>query len=376
MKILINALSARQGGGQTYLANLMRALPEQEDIVLYVLAPEALIIPVSERIVKLSVPNFTSSALLRAVWESVRIPAIIFRYQIDVLFCPGGLINNWVPRSCATVTMFRNMIPFDPRVTALYPVGYQRVRNWLLKRSMLRSMQQADLVIFISDYARSIVQEAAKSKCINGVTIPHGLGDRFKMPDQWRKNPIPSVVDTEYILYVSLFERYKNHLNVVEGFYKLIQARNTKERLVLAGLNEMPMGPIVKKRILELGLGDSVVLLGSVPYESLPSLYANAKVNIFASECENCPNILLEAMGAGRPTIVSESEPMPEFGGDAVVYFDPRSPLDLCEKMLGVIDNQTLMEKLGAQSAERARVYDWSFTASKTWAEMARLLPL
>ena len=42
MRILINAYSARLGGGQTYLINLLRRLPEGQPLELLVYAPASL----------------------------------------------------------------------------------------------------------------------------------------------------------------------------------------------------------------------------------------------------------------------------------------------------------------------------------------------
>ena len=107
--------------------------------------------------------------------------------------------------------------------------------------------------------------------------------------------------NNDYILYVSIFDIYKNQLEVVRGFSELRKNRPTLEKLVLAGYNDSSYGAEVKREISRLGLEDKVILPGNVPHRELPAVYQHAKINLFASECENCPNILLEAMGAGRP---------------------------------------------------------------------------
>jgi hypothetical protein len=45
MRIVMNALSARLGGGQTYVSNLLDALPEQLDAEIFILAPDSLSLP-------------------------------------------------------------------------------------------------------------------------------------------------------------------------------------------------------------------------------------------------------------------------------------------------------------------------------------------
>jgi glycosyltransferase involved in cell wall biosynthesis len=64
---------------------------------------------------------------------------------------------------------------------------------------------------------------------------------------------------------------------------------------------------------------------------------------------------------------------MPEFGGDAVIYFDPSSPRDFAEKITSFIDDQSTMDALALKARERAAIYDWKETARQTWASLEKL---
>lgn len=374
MNIVINAFSARRGGGQTYILNLLRHLEGLGESRVYVLAPESLKLPQDPRIERIKVGWPTRNPILRSLWEKFALPSVLKRVHANILFCPGGLINTRVSGECSSVTMFRNMIPFMPRVRRQYPLGLSRIRNWLLERAMLRSMQQADLVIFIAEYAKGVIEAHIGRPMKRTVTIPHGISDHFKV-DPLHEPPRPLGLPTgDYLLYVSIFEPYKHHLEVVRGFHLLKSLRPTKEKLVLAGKNDMPAGIAVRQEIDRLGLQDEVILVGNVAYQELPAYYSHASINIFASACENCPNILLEALGAGRPLLVSDVPPMPEFGGDAVVYFDPSSPNDFARQVMTIIDHPEEMARLGHLAVKQADKYDWSDTARCTWAAISQLV--
>src|SRR5579862_4350839 len=112
--VLLNALSARHGGGQTYVTNLVHHLPTDDFFKLYVLAPDSLALPEDNpRINKICVKWPVENPFVRAMWERVHLPELVAQLQANVLFCPGGLIGCRVPSGCKSVTMFRNMIPFD-----------------------------------------------------------------------------------------------------------------------------------------------------------------------------------------------------------------------------------------------------------------------
>ncbi len=374
MRVLINAFSARQGGGQTYLLNLLQFLPADSDAEVFVLAPESLKLPDDRRnIVRLHVDWPVENPFLRAIWEGIQLPKLLRDLGVDTLFCPGGVVGTRAPEGCKTVTMFRNMIPFDLAQRRKYPLGYMRSRNWILHKVMLRSIVQANLVIFISEYARSVIEAIVGEPLRGAVVIPHGINPRFRITPG-EKLVRPEWLPSEgYLLYVSTLDVYKAQIEVVQGFAILKQQRQTKEKLILAGPENPRYGQQVRAEIQRLGLSGDVVVVGPIPYEELPAVYHHAAINIFASESENCPNILLEALAAGRPIVASNRPPMPEFGGDAAIYFDPTSPPDLAEKLAAIIDNPECMEELSEKAGGRALLYDWSTAARLTWGAIANL---
>ena len=62
----------------------------------------------------------------------------------------------------------------------------------------------------------------------------------------------------------------------------------------------------VMETVRELGLGDAVRFVGAVPYPRVPELYAAATLFVSASRTGSVDKVLLEAMAAGLPCIVSD----------------------------------------------------------------------
>lgn len=356
------------------MINLLKRLPPESDVEILVLAPEAL--KLSEdwhNMRRLSVDWPVENPFVRMIWERLYLPKLLRDEKVDILFCPGGVLSTLVPEGCKAVTMFRNMMPFDLPQRRKYPFGYQRLRNWILHKVMLKSMVQAYLVIFISEYARKVVESIVGKPLKCSVVIPHGINPQFRIDSKahWlRPEWLPS---GDYLLYVSTLDVYKAQVEVVQGFAILKQQRQTQEKLILLGPENPAYARRVRAEINHLGLNEDVLVLGSIPYEDLPAVYHFAKINIFASESENCPNILLEALAAGRPIVSSERPPMPEFGGDAVLYFNPASPADLAEKLALIIDNEDTLEQLSEKAAERSLLYDWDRAARLTWSAIQNL---
>jgi glycosyltransferase involved in cell wall biosynthesis len=373
MNVFIHALNARLGGGQTYLYNLLNHLPKEISLQVTLFVPastQSLSLPANVHIRKGG--KWLENPFIRAAWERLYLPLILRKEKPDVLFCPGGVVATKAPKSCKVVTMFRNMIPFDMKQRKRYAYGYKRMRNWMLERIMLSSMRKADLVIFISEYAKKIIEERLGGRMRKTIVIPHGVNNVLKKT-LITESKLDWLPQGDYLLYVSSIDVYKMQVEVITAFALL----NPLER----GLKLVLVGPEINKdysqqvtdAIARLGIGDAVLMLGSISYDKLPQLYQNAVINIFASECENCPNILLEMMASGRPVVCSNYPPMPEFGGDTMEYFDPENPKNLAQVLEGLLGNPEEQKRLADLAFEKSNQYRWGDTAERTWQAIAAL---
>jgi hypothetical protein len=214
MKIVFNALSARLGGGQTYLINLFRFVPFDKDIEIRVFAPSSLKLPDHSRIRRVQPAWPTENSIVRALWGKWVLPGILKAEKADVLFCPGGVVGTRAPAGCKVATMLRSMIQFDLHVRKSLPLGLQRLRNWFLSRIVLKNMSEANLTIFVSNYARSIIESLAKAK--NPFTIHHGIDSVFLLHGKSTVSP-DLLLGKECALYVSRFDVYKHNFQVVSA---------------------------------------------------------------------------------------------------------------------------------------------------------------
>jgi len=64
---------------------------------------------------------------------------------------------------------------------------------------------------------------------------------------------------------------------------------------------------------------------------------------------------------------------MPEFGGDAVAYFNPGSPREIADGLAILLGDPQRMAALAEQAAQRSLSYDWSATSRATWAAIGAL---
>jgi glycosyltransferase involved in cell wall biosynthesis len=369
LNILINAISARLGGGQTYIRQLLERQPEQDELAVYLLAPPDLVISESKNLIRLDAPTTILKSLWRrTLWEKYKLPKLLKQLQINVLFCPGGSLNGKLPKFCKSVVTFQNMLPFDDKQILKYGFTFPGLRNRLLKHKLTNSMKSADLVIFISEFARQFIFKRCPGKIKASTLIPHGIDPAFRKRADI-DTPLPEWLDQQnYFLYVSPFDVYKAQLEVVKAYALLASRLGNIPKLVLVGTHlNAEYSRQVMNLVLELSLEDKVIIKGHVDYAQLPVIYQNALINIFASETENCPFILLEAMAGGRPLVSSNRASMPEFGGESVLYFDPSKPDELAHQLQSLMENDDLRKHMAKLSLAKSMQYDWDLSAEKTW---------
>ncbi|MBO1401291.1 glycosyltransferase [Vibrio sp. R-1] len=356
--IFINALSAKLGGGKTYIFNLLENLPTSRRINIYVACPDITLLPDDPRITFIQSKVANRNIFSRMLWEAFYLPFLLLKLKASVLFVPGGMDFTFFTFGIPKVTMFRNMLPFDKAAIKNLPSKRLKFKNWILKQLMTRTMSSANHVIFISNYAKESIENKVKVK--SSSTIYHGISSVF--------TPIAHhIPEQEYLLYVSRFEPYKNHLKLIIAYDKLNAEYKNKYKLVLAGEFMEPSYSECIDYVESNNLAESVIFKGKVPYEDLPELYQFASLFIFPSSCENCPNILLEAIGCGVPVIASKTEPMPEFAQDAGLYFDEKNHDEIHDYLNNILSKPDLLSEMREKSVSLRDNYLWKNTAIKTW---------
>ena len=120
----------------------------------------------------------------------------------------------------------------------------------------------------------------------------------------------------------------------------------------------------------EAGL-DGLTLLGHVPEEALPGLYAGAEAFVLPSLYEGFGLPVLEAMASGTPVVAADTSALPDTAGGAarLVEPDPEALREALTTLLGDHDERARLRTLGL---ERARPFTWERTAREVDAIVRR----
>jgi glycosyltransferase involved in cell wall biosynthesis len=326
IKIVLDARMINHSGIGTYIKCVIKALLNDYDLTLII--DEQRIIDQTwlnkVKIVQCSAPIYS----LR---EQIRLPLEI--PPCEIFLSPHYNIPLLPVKAKKRIVIIHdvNHLVFYSQLSLIQKI-YAKL---FLKRATIIS----DTVITISNFSEKEIRKyiGKISKKIN--VLYYGIDDstmgKRLQPGESNRIRLKYNLPDNYILYVGSAKPHKNFYVLLKAFYLLLKDF-PDQKLVVVGLS--------KSQVKQSGFLESVVLKNKelltsliftdyVPDSELPFIYKHAAFLVFSSYYEGFGLPPLEAMINYCPVIASNAAAIPEVCGNAALYFDPHSELELYKKM-------------------------------------------
>lgn len=176
------------------------------------------------------------------------------------------------------------------------------------------------------------------------------------------------IQNTKYFLYVGNAYPHKNLERLLEAIASL-KYSVLGIKLILVG-GEDHFYKQLKKKVEVMGLTESVSFYGPAKREELTSLYQKALALVFPSLMEGFGLPGLEAMASSCLVVCSDIPVFREIYGEGALYFDPKNPKDIAEKLKMVCSNvlkQQNKEEMIRKGQEQVKKYSWGKLARETF---------
>lgn len=373
----IDAINIRQGGGVTHLSQLLQVADPYvagfESVTVWTSQATADLLPTRPWLVKRTAPWIEAALPRRMLGQQFQLTHALEANRCDVLFSPGGTL----PQGCRLpmVTMSQNMLPFEPGEAIRFGrFSLMRLKMRLLRYSQGRSFRRANGLIFLTRYAENEISRALGGLTCQTALVPHGIESRFlQQPRPQRHMKHCTTAQPFRVLYVSILMPYKHQLEVAQAAANM-RAMGMPIEMRFVGASWGSYGLAFKGLIESLDPhGEFLQWSGHEPFENLHSLYRESDAFIFASSCENLPNILIEAMASGLPIACSNRGPMPEVLGTAGVFFEPDSHESIARALQSLAEDDLLRSNLARQAWGKAQAYSWKRCADETFEFIAKV---
>jgi glycosyltransferase involved in cell wall biosynthesis len=171
-------------------------------------------------------------------------------------------------------------------------------------------------------------------------------------------------IKSRYFLYVGSAYPHKNLNTLIVSYKEFLDRSGMDNQLVLAGkIDDFSQRTAAFSHALKL---DSKVIYAAkysenkyVPDKDLAYLYRGALAYISPSLKEGFSITPLEAQAFGVPVVLSDIPTHREIFGDSVLYFDPKSNIDITEKLKQIATDEKLRNDLIMAGFENIKKYSW-----------------
>lgn len=254
-----------------------------------------------------TVPRIGQGLHGRAMYLSLRrsIRKLHDEFPFDIVLAawayPDAVAAAMIARDfgCPLVT---NVLGSDINTLAAIPGLDDQIR---------RALQHSQRVIAVSAALRERVVALGVSED-RAVVQHNGVdADSFLLQEKsTARTRLGLEIESPLIVYIGNLVPEKGVDVLVEAMARLKTLGRPDVRLAMVGGGASE--PVLRSRIEALGLKSSVYLYGRRPHTEIPHWMSACDVFCLPSRREGCPNVILEALCAGRPVVASRVGGIPE----------------------------------------------------------------
>ncbi len=354
-KILVNALQfSTDGAGISKYSHKLAAVIMKNNPNVDVLCRKDMLdkFENKERLIPIDIKGSSD----RIITEQVKLLKLYKKYDI-VHFLDYAIPALYKGKKIATIHDMAMHTMKDK-----YTKGQVLIKTALLKNTI----KNADKLICISEFTKKEllkyypnVDESKIEVVYNGFEY-----NEIELTQQ--------VIDTilnkfnitkDYLLFVGTLSPHKNIKRIIEAFNK-VRNEGYDYQLVICGKKGWLYEDIFKK-VKDLKLESEVIFTDYVNDEELEVLYKNTKLFVFPSLYEGFGFPPIEAMARKAPVLTSREGAIPEVVGDAAIFCDAYDTKDIYNKIVKVINERYLLDKLIMKGNDRILQLSWENLGKK-----------
>lgn len=282
---------------------------------------------------------------------SSRLDARAAKADLDLLWCLGPDVPSMeVPYVMTVWDLQHRVQPFFPEVSSK---GLWRARE----RYYATRIRRATFVVTGTEAGKAEIERFFQIPYERILRCGHPT-PRFALnAGAADGNALPAHLDIEpgFIFYPAQFWPHKNHIVLLKALH-LLNDEGHQFRLILVGSDRGGNLAYIRSRAKDLGIAESVRILGFVERDELISLYRAALLLAYVSYFgpENLPP--LEAFALGCPVIAARVPGAEEQLGGAAELIDPTDHEALAAAIKRIANDESRRAELIARGHERARL--------------------
>ncbi|MBI5680846.1 MAG: glycosyltransferase family 4 protein [Methanobacterium sp.] len=225
--------------------------------------------------------------------------------------------------------------------------------SYLLEKYAFR---KAKNIIVCSEVMKKEIGKLSRAKVY---VVPNGVD--CKKIDNFSSS---KVVIHPSIIYIGLLEKIKGVDTLIKAI-NIIKDDIPEIHFYIAGKGSQEEN--LRKLTKKLGLENNIDFLGYISGEEKYSNFKSVDICAVPSRYESFGITILEAMACGKPVIASNVGNIPSLVDENTgILFESENEKDIAQKIINLLKNQDLRDKMGLNAEKRAKEFDWDKISEKT----------
>ena len=346
MRIAIDAreLAGRPTGVGRYLAEILAAWSSLAGAATHqfvLCAPEAPAISLPGLDIEIAVAHGRGTA-----WEQLTLPRLLRQRRAGVLFAPGY--------SAPILTRIPTVVTIHDVSFAAHPEWF-RAREGARRRTLTRlSARRAARVVTVSNFSK---REIVRHLGIDQSKVEVIYSGATSIARSAAREPL--------VLYVgSIFNR-RHVPELIDGFARLA-AEHPEVRLEVVGDNRTYPHVDVPGLAAASGAAGRIRVRSYIPDDELATLYGRASAFAFLSDYEGFGMTPLDALGAGVPPVVLDTEVSREIYGPAALFVNRPDPAAVHHALQRALFDDGVRRRILESAPQQLERYSWRECAHRT----------
>lgn len=361
MRLLLNLVPIKSGGGQQVATNFIKIAQERKDIdIIYLVTSGTVVHKLlnSIGVKKNKIIEIENGLLHRFKFITFKLKQLVKQQNIDIiytLFGPGLKVKGVKSvTGCAYSNLFFPEIDFWKDYSFLQRIKLKAIDYYRLKTTL-----RSDAIVFENPAIKKRAGELFNYPSHNlHLVLPSISTQGISEKSEEFNNRLKILKeDYFYVLMLTGWHKNKNIEIVPQVLKELKDKGEDKVRFIITVPDHVSQSQELITAAKEKGVQENLLLFGSVlPYE-VPSLINRINLIALLSKLESFSNNIIEAWVYKKPIMISDEAWSRSLCHDAALYVDRDDARDIAEKIIKIKNSKRMQEEIVEQYSEILESY-------------------
>ncbi len=247
--------------------------------------------------------------------------------------------------------------------TTKNPLIY-KLKRGAYKFTIGNAIKKSVKIITPSNHVKEELIDTFKIKKSKIAVIYEAAEEEYQKKPADKKNLLKKYeINSPYLVYVGNAYPHKN----LQALFEAIKIINIKTKLNLVIVTARNVfSQRLEEQIEKNRLKKSIQVTPYIQSSELNSIIRNSQAYIFPSLSEGFGIPGLNAMASGIPVLASAIPTLQEIYQNAALYFDPKNPADIADKVINLVRSPKLKDELIKKGYIQVKKYSWQKMAQET----------